>query len=142
MALLDKLKEKLKEKGGRGRPSLKRIVRKATKAPSSKIFIGDQYLSALKRKDVVAFLKQDITDKKVYTGDPGWNCDKYALRLMSNAQVYFIEKKNINPAFGLCWAGGHAFNLVYCSDDNRIHFIEPQSDKEIKLSSRARFVLF
>lgn len=141
MGLLNRLKGKLKERGGR-HSSLKRIVRKTTRCPSSKIFIGDAHLSALKLKDVTAFLKQDLTDKKIYTGDPGWNCDKYALRLMSNAQVYFIEKKNVNPAFGLCWAGGHAFNLFYCLDDNKIHFIEPQLDKEIKLLSRARFVLF
>ena len=141
MSILDTLKGKLKERGKR-HPSLKRIVRKTTKASFSKIFIGDAHLSALKLKDVADFLKRDLTDKKIYTGDPGWNCDNYGLRLMSNAQVYFIEKKNINPAFGLCWAGGHAFNLFYCSDDNKIHFIEPQLDKEIKLLSRARFVLF
>lgn len=140
MSLLERLKKKV---GKKKQPSLKRIVRKATKAASSKIFIGDRYLSALKFKDVTDFVKQDLTDRKIYTGDPGWDCDNYALRLMSNAQVHFIEKKNINPAFGLCWAGGHAFNLFYCSDDDKIHFIEPQLDKELKWPlSRARFVLF
>lgn len=141
MSLLDNLKKKLK-KYEKKPLSLKRIVRKATRASSSNIFIGDKYLSGLKLKEVFEFLQHDLTDKKIYTGDPGWDCDNYALRLMSNAQVYFIEKKNINPAFGLCWAGGHAFNLFYCGDDNKIHFIEPQRDKEITLSARARFVLF
>lgn len=140
MSLLDNLKKKLKK--GKQQPSLKQLIHKQTGCSYRYIFIGDAHLSALKLKDVIAFLKHDLTDKKIYTGDPGWNCDNYGLRLISNAQVYFIEKKNINPAFGLCWAGGHAFNLFYCSDDNKIHFIEPQLDKEIKLLSRARFVLF
>lgn len=138
MSLLDNLKKRI---GKKKTPTLKKIIRKATRCSSRNIFISDKYLSALKKGDVNDFLERDLTDKKKYTGDPGWDCDNYALRLMSNAQIHFIEKKNINPAFGLCWAGGHAINLYYCLNDNKIHFIESQLDKEIKVYSKARLVL-
>ena len=138
MSLLNELKERI---GKKRQPSLKSIVRKATRCASGHIYISDKYLSALGKEDVNDFLERDLTDRKKYTGDPGWDCDNYSLRLMSNAQIEFIEKKNSNPAFGLCWAGGHAINLYYCSDDDEIHFIEPQLDKEVKLTTRARFVL-
>lgn len=138
MSLLNDLRKKI---GKKKQLTLKSIIRKATRCSSRHIYISDKYLSGLKKGDVTEFLERDLTNKKKYTGDPGWDCDNYSLRLMSNAQIYFIEKKNINPAFGLCWAGGHAINFYYCLNDNKIHFIESQIDKEIKLHSKARLVL-
>lgn len=138
MTLLDDLKKKLREKG-KEMHSLKYLLHRTTHCPYRYIFLSDKYLSPLSVNQVKDFLDFDMTDRKPYKNEI-WDCDNYALRVMSNAQIYFIERENINPAFGLYWTHNHAKNLYYCTDGT-IHFIEPQLDVETKLLSPARFVL-
>ena len=65
---------------------------------------------------------------------------------MSNAQIYFVDKFDKNPAFGMCWVSGrkgiHAINFYIYKSHDSIVYIEPQTDEEYFLNGeRVRFLL-
>jgi len=123
----------------------KRFLRKETRCSGRSIKLGDKHYDSLERKDVAAFLKWDLTDERQYKNEK-FDCENFALRTMSNAQIYFVDKFNINPAFGMCWVSGrkgmHAINFYIYKSHDSIVYIEPQTDEEYFLNGeRVRFLL-
>lgn len=124
---------------------MKRFLKKKTRCFGRNIKLGDKNYNPLERNLVMAFLKWDLTDEHQYRNEK-FDCENFALRTMSNAQLYFVDKYDINPAFGMCWVSGrkgmHAVNFYIHKSHDSIVYIEPQTDEEYFLrGERVRFVL-
>lgn len=122
-----------------------KFLRKSMRCSRGNMKLGDKKYDYLRRDLVDAFLKVDTTDKKQYIKEK-FDCENFALRTMSNAQLYFVDHFDINPAFGMCWVDGiddlHAINFYIAKSPRAIVYIEPQTDKEYFLDGeRVRFVL-
>lgn len=126
--------------------SIKSLLRKQMRCSYRNLHLGDKDYDSLFRGDVTEFLKYDKTDKLKYKKEK-FDCENFALRLMSNAQLYFVDKLDINPAFGMCWVQRkreemRAINFFVSKVLNSIVYIEPQTDTEYFLNGeRVRFVL-
>lgn len=126
--------------------SIKSLLRKQMRCSYRNLHLGDRNYDPVLRNDVTEFLKYDKTDKLKYKKEK-FDCENFALRVMSNAQLYFVNKFDINPAFGMCWVQRkreemHAINFYISKVHNSIIYIEPQTDKEYFLDGeRVRFVL-
>lgn len=126
-------------------PNTKRFLRKKTRCFGRNIKLGDKKYDPLERKDVDAFLKWELTDEYQYQNEK-FDCENFALRTMSNAQIYFVAKFDINPAFGMCWVYGpkgmHAINFYIYGSHDTVVYIEPQTDEEYFLNGKkVRFIL-
>lgn len=123
----------------------KRFLRRKTRCFGRNIKLGDKNYDHLERNKVATFLKWDLTDEYHYYNEK-FDCENFALRTMSNAQVYFVDKFDINPAFGMCWVSGskesHAINFYILKSHDSIVYIEPQTDEEYFLKGeKVRFIL-
>ena len=124
---------------------VRRLLRRKTRCSYRNMKIGDRDYDSLGRWEVNTFLNLDKTDKIKYREEK-FDCENFALRVMSNAQIYFVEKFNINPAFGMCWVSGkdglHAINFYILKPHNIIVYIEPQSDDEYFLNGeKVKYIL-
>ncbi len=94
------------------------------KFPGAQLFISDYTQFLCDIEDINAFLSQDETNRILYTGELGFDCDDFAYRL----QGQFSTPEWAKIAIGIIWTDTHALNI--CIDANRdIWLIEPQSDK-------------
>ena len=129
----------------RKEPDTKRFLRNKTRCFGRDIKLGDKNYDPLERKDVDIFLEWDLTDKGQYQNEK-FDCENFALRTMSNAQIYFVDKFDINPAFGMCWVSGskglHAINFYIYGSHDTIVYTEPQTDEEYFVKGeKVRFIL-
>lgn len=137
MGLLNRLKGKLKKKGER-HSSLKRIVRKTTRCPSSKIFISDRHIDLCTDEEIKSFLTKDSTERKSYIPEL-FDCEQFSFRLFCNAKEYFADKGK-NCAFGIIWTTNHALCL-FVNQEMEVRYIEPQNDQIVSIHSQARLVI-
>jgi len=138
MSLLEDLRSKL---GKRNKtPSLKSIIRKATRCASSRIYIPDKHMDLVNKDDARKFLAQDLTDREHYIVER-FDCDDFARNVYNNARNYGLRELNKN----WCWAKirirGHDLNL-YVTEDLKVVFIETQTDEETTIRTRTVYVDF
>jgi hypothetical protein len=82
---------------------------------------------------------------KVVTWRAHFDCDNYASLYFALAQLCYGRMKGVEGhalAIGEVWymqdsGGAHAINCAFV-DDNRLIFIEPQTQKKIELSDKER----
>lgn len=138
MSLLDKLRSKM---GKRNKtPTLKSIIRKATGCASRNIYIPDKHMDLVNEKDAKYFLSLDVIDREPYAKEL-FDCDDFARNVYNNARNYGLRVLGKNWAWAEIWVRGHALNL-YVTEDFKVHFIEPQTDKETTIHTRTVFVKF
>lgn len=138
MSLLEDLRRKLGKKNKA--PTLKSIIRKATRCASRHIYIPDKHMDLVNEKDAKEFLQQDHIDHEGYIPEL-WDCDDFARNLYNNARNYGLKVREKNWAWAEIWIRGHALNL-YVTEDFKVIFIEPQTDKETTIHTRTVFVKF
>jgi hypothetical protein len=86
-----------------------------------------------------------MTDKATWK-EGAWECDAFALHLLSSAKKWFYKKYKKNAAVGMLWragiggARGHALNFVV-TPEFKIRYYEPQTDREVFPVERKLFVL-
>ena len=138
MSLLDDLRSKI---GKRNKtPSLKSIVRKATGCASRHIYIPDKHMDLVNESDAREFLSLDMTNRNPYVADV-YDCDDYARNVYNNARDYGLRVLGKNWTWAEIWIQRHALNL-YVDEDFKVHFIEPQTDKEATFKQKTIFVKF
>ena len=135
MSLLDKLRKKV---GKKKTPSLKRILRKATKCRH--VYIPDKHMDLVDDADAKEFLEQDLTDRETYVLER-FDCDDFARNVYNHARNYGLKVKKKNWCWAEIWIAKHALNL-YVNQDMKVVFIECQTDEKTSIHSRARFVKF
>jgi hypothetical protein len=143
MGLLNRLKGKLKEKGRR-QPTLKRLLRKQTRAASSKIFIRDKHIDPITDAEFDEFLKVDNCHKLKWEAE-GFDCDDISLLFLVKAKEWFWKHKKKNASIGWIWSelpeGKHAFIFYVRKPDYKCIFFKPQKHKRFLLYSRPSFML-
>ena len=137
MTMLDDLRKKL---GKKKVPTLKSIVRKATRCSSRHIYIPDKCMDLVNENDAREFLSQNLTDRELYVKEL-FDCDDYARNVYNDARNYGLEVLGKNWAWAEIWIRGHALNL-YVTTDLKVVFIEPQTDKRTTIHARTVFVKF
>ena len=137
MSLLEDLRSKI---GKKKKPTLKSIVRKATRCSSRNIYIPDKHMDLVNEKDAKEFLAQDLTDREPYVKEL-FDCDDYARNVYNNARNYGLRIKEMNWCWAEIWIRGHALNL-YVTQDFKVIFIEPQTDKETTIHAKTIWVKF
>lgn len=137
MSLLDDLRRKI---GKKKNPTLKSIIRKATRCSSRYIFIPDKHMDLVNENDAKEFLAQDLTDREEYVAE-WYDCDDYARNVYNDARNYGLDILGKNWAWAEIWIQRHALNL-YVDEDFKVHFIEPQTDKEATFKQKTIFVKF
>ena len=138
MSMLDDLRRKI---GKRNKtPTLKSIVRKATGCASRNIYIPDKHMDLVNDSDARHFLSLDVIDKKTYEKEM-YDCDDFARNVYNNARNYGLSVFGKNWAWAEIWIQRHALNL-YVTEDFKVHFIEPQTDKEATFKQKTIFVKF
>lgn len=135
--MLDDLRKKL---GKKKKPSLKSIIKKATRCSYRHIHIPDKHMDLVNDSDAEEFLKQDSTNRKVYVPER-FDCDDFARNVYNHARNYGLKVKKKNWCWGEIWTANHALNL-YVNQDMKVVFIECQTDEKTSIHSRARFVKF
>lgn len=104
--------------------------------------MGDKYLTPVTEKNFGCFLFKDATDTRKYQPNL-FECNLYALNLVTNAKNYFLNAYDINAAVGMLWTSktaykeSHALNF-FVNPMLSIHIIEPQNDMEVFLADYGR----
>lgn len=81
----------------------------------AEIYLPDSNCKVYKKTDVLDFLGLDETDQIKYVKEEGTDCDDFAAILFGKFA-------------GLVWTNVHALNF-FISEDLKLYFIEPQTDK-------------
>jgi len=80
----------------------------------AEIYLPDESMKVYRKDDVIKFLSLDETDKIKFVAEIQ-DCDDFAAELFGKFA-------------GLVWTQTHALNC-FISDDEKLYFIEPQTDK-------------
>jgi len=91
-------------------------------------------------EDAKEFLARDLTNRRQYVAEL-FDCDDFARNVYNNARNYGLRVKHENWTWAEIWIKGCALNL-YVNKNQRVVFIETQTDEETTIHSRARFVKF
>jgi hypothetical protein len=108
------------------------------------IYVGDPIITPVSDKEAGAFLVQDMNDKAAFI-PMVYECNAYALALVSAAKKYFATNYYIIPAIGMVWLKSnakrpaHAVNF-YVTPEELIRYIEPQTDHRYFPDQRIVFV--
>jgi hypothetical protein len=99
--------------------------------------IPDRHYELATLTSFYEFLKYDQTDKYLYTGDPGMDCDEFANCLHGNAS---IPKWSTIP-IGTVWLSTPAHAVNFFIDENLITwYVEPQNDKMYKVLDKKGWI--
>ena len=101
------------------------------------IYLPDNTYKIATKASFYQFLINDKTDKYLYTGDPGYDCDDYANCLHGNASI----PKWATVPIGTVWLSTPAHAVNFFVDENFIiWYVEPQNDKMYKVIEKTDWV--
>lgn len=133
----------MRKSSRRNRPkTLKNVLSKELKCSRRNIYVGDKYLTPVTERNFGCFIIRDSTDLRKYQPNL-FECNLYALNLVTNAKNYFLNAFGINAAIGMLWVAkttqkeSHALNF-FLNPALSIHIIEPQNDMEVFLADYGR----
>jgi hypothetical protein len=121
---------------------MRSVLSKELRCSRRKIFVGDKFLTPITEKNFGVFLLKDATDLRKYQPNI-FECNLFALNLVTNAKNYFLNGYDVNAAVGMLWVAktsyteAHALNF-FVNPSLSIHVIEPQNDLEVFLGNYGR----
>lgn len=124
--------------------NMKSLLSKELHCSRRNVYVGDKFLTPVTDKDFGRFLVEDRTDSREYRKNV-FECNLFALNLVTNAKNWFLEEYEINAAVGMLWTKktthivSHSFNF-YVTPKLNIHFVEPQNDLKLFLENFGRAI--
>ena len=103
------------------------------------VLLPDKHYQLATKESFEKFLEVDDTDKYLYTGDLGFDCDNYSEILTGRTS---IPKWGTIP-IGTVWLTkpAHAIN-VFVDENKEVWLIEPQNDNMYKLSNEIPYIVW